>query len=71
MYIGITSDLKKRLQEHNSGQVQSTKYRRPLILIYYESYRCLEDAKKREQKLKCFKNTYKELKKRIFYSLQV
>jgi len=69
MYIGVTSDLKKRLQEHNNGKNTSTKYRIPFTLIYYEAYLSFKDAIKREKKLKQFKNSYKELKKRIFYSL--
>ena len=70
IYIGVTSNLKQRLQEHNTGQVESTRYRRPFTLIYYEAYRSIEDAKERERKLKQFKNTYAELKKRIKNSLQ-
>ncbi len=37
-YTGSTNDLKRRLQEHNVGNVKSTKHRRPLKLIYYEVY---------------------------------
>ena len=38
-YIGSTNDLKRRFEEHNKGKIFSTKYRRPLILIYYEAFR--------------------------------
>ena len=38
LYIGCTSNLDKRLQYHDSGNVRSTKNRRPLILIYKECY---------------------------------
>jgi len=34
-YTGYTSDVKKRLSEHNSGSVKSTNYRRPFELIYF------------------------------------
>ena len=37
-YTGSTNDLKRRLYEHNSGNVRSTTNRRPLKLIYYEVY---------------------------------
>ena len=37
LYIGSTNDLKRRLTQHNSGEVKSTKPRIPFILIYYES----------------------------------
>jgi len=35
-YIGFTNNLKNRLNQHNNGEVESTKNRRPLKLIYYE-----------------------------------
>lgn len=63
LYIGYTSDLKRRFSEHNKGQSLSTKNRTPLILVYYESYCSSYDARIREAKLKKFKNSYKELKK--------
>jgi len=52
LYFGYTPDLKNRLQKHNSGYVRATKNRRPLRLIYYESYVSQKDAKKREIFLK-------------------
>ena len=42
LYTGSTSDLRKRLEEHNNGYVRSTRLRRPLELIYYEA--CLNEA---------------------------
>jgi putative endonuclease len=38
LYIGYTSNLKARFQQHNDGENVSTKSRRPFKLIYYESY---------------------------------
>jgi len=70
LYIGLTNNLTRRLTEHNQGLNKSTKYRRPLSLIYYEAYVLLKDAQIREEKLKKFKNSYAELKKRIINSLQ-
>ncbi len=69
LYIGSTSDLRRRMCEHNGGSNKSTKYRRPLELIYYEAYRAKADAGVRERKLKQFKNSYTELRKRIAESL--
>ena len=69
LYIGLTHNLIKRFTEHNQGLNKSTKYRRPLFLIYYEAYSSLKDAQIREKKLKKFKNSYAELKKRIINSL--
>ena len=48
IYIGFTSDLRKRFQEHNLGKVRVTKGNRPFILAYYEAYRNEFDAKKRK-----------------------
>ena len=70
LYIGLTNDLRKRLAEHNQGLNKSTQYRRPLRLIYYEAYSSLKDAQIREKKLKKFKNSYAELKKRTINSLE-
>jgi putative endonuclease len=52
MYTGYTSDLKSRLEQHNSGKVISTQYRRPFKIIYYEACLTKEDALHREKYLK-------------------
>ena len=51
-YTGFTSDLKLRFEKHQKGQVESTKDRRPLELIYYEACINDKDARKREKYLK-------------------
>jgi putative endonuclease len=51
-YTGSTSDLKRRLNEHNSGKVKSTAFRKPLKLIYYEGCLNEDDARGREKYLK-------------------
>lgn len=38
-YYGSTVNLKRRIAEHTDGRVDSTSYRRPLKLVYYEAYR--------------------------------
>lgn len=52
LYIGFTNNLKNRILLHNKGKVESTKDRRPLLLIYYET--CLDEEKaiKREKYFK-------------------
>jgi len=52
LYTGFTPNLKRRLAQHNSGKVQSTKPRRPLALIYYEACLIEQDARAREKYLK-------------------
>lgn len=65
LYIGYTSNLKLRFQEHINGEVESTCYRRPLELIYYEAYRERESAEVREGQLKKFGSSYQGLIKRL------
>jgi len=64
LYIGFTSNLRLRFQEHNDGKVKSTNYRRPLELIYYEAYKNEIIARKREKQLKSGK-AHVALKKRL------
>jgi putative endonuclease len=52
LYVGQTKDLKKRIVEHNKGKVNSTKNRRPLVLIHKESFTTRYDAMRREKFLK-------------------
>jgi len=51
-YVGYTANLRKRLDLHNEGKVESTKHRRPLELVYYEACLKKEDALHREKYLK-------------------
>lgn len=63
-YKGYSSDLTKRIERHNAGGVKSTKYRRPLELIYYESFTIEKQARDREKWSKTFDGGM-ELKKII------
>ena len=51
-YTGYTSNLEKRITLHNDGKVKSTKYRRPLKLVYFEGCLNQQDATHREKYLK-------------------
>jgi len=51
-YTGYSADLKKRFAEHNNGENESTRKRRPFELIYYEASSDEKDAKAREKFLK-------------------
>ena len=51
-YTGFTSDLVKRLAEHNSGKTKSNKAYVPFEIIYTEEIESREDARKREKYLK-------------------
>ncbi len=64
LYTGFSGNLKKRLQEHHNGNVDSTKNRRPLVLIYYEAYLEKTNALLREKFLKTTKGKL-QLRKQI------
>lgn len=51
-YIGFTTNLKQRLQQHARGEVKSTANRRFLKLVHYEYFLNEGDAKAREVFLK-------------------
>jgi len=52
LYTGYTSDLRKRLSEHQEGKSSYTKKRGPYELIYYEACIDANDALMREKYLK-------------------
>lgn len=56
LYVGITSNLARRIQEHNSGIGGGyTRKNRPYKLIFYEAYLEKGDAQRAE---KFFKSGY-------------
>lgn len=64
LYVGFSSNLKKRIEEHNKGFVNITKGRRPFKLVYYEACCDKQKAIEREKALKTgFGRSY--LKRRI------
>ena len=52
LYIGWSNDLANRIKDHKSGNVNSTKDRLPIKLIYYEACLSKEQAIIREKQLK-------------------
>jgi putative endonuclease len=52
LYIGYSSDVYKRFEQHNAGLNISTKHRRPLRLIYFEAHLVQKDALRRESYFK-------------------
>lgn len=51
-YKGYSKNVDKRLIQHNNGEVKSTKYRRPMKLIYFEACLDARDARRRERYFK-------------------
>tara|TARA_Y100000310_G_C20623906_1_gene784809 strand:+ start:1433 stop:1687 length:255 start_codon:yes stop_codon:yes gene_type:complete len=52
LYRGFTTDLQKRFQKHNYGEVKSTKYGKPWKLIFYCAFTEKSTALKFETYLK-------------------
>jgi len=55
-YIGHSSNVERRLTEHNAGKVRATRYSLPWRLVYTEIYRDPREARKREYHLKSQKS---------------
>jgi putative endonuclease len=68
IYVGFTHDLKRRFEEHNNKENFSTKPYTPFDLIFYEAYRNIKDAKRREEYFKTTKGktTLKVMLKEFF-----
>lgn len=54
-YIGSCEDMHRRLLQHNMGAVKSTKRFIPWIVIYFEQFDLLKEAKQREIQIKSWK----------------
>jgi len=69
LYIGQTADLKKRLNEHNSGKNLSTKPYIPYEVIFYSGFKNKVDCISCE---KYFKTTagWKRIKKMLQNTLE-
>ncbi len=51
-YVGITSRLRRRIAEHNSGRTPADRSRGPFRLLHREAFASYPDARKREKWLK-------------------
>lgn len=62
LYTGITTDLTRRVSEHNLGNAlgaKSLRSKRPVELVYYEAFTTQGDAAKREASIKKWTRKYK------------
>lgn len=63
LYCGQTTDISKRIKEHNSDSKKASKYvrsRRPASLVYFESHKTISEALKREYEIKKLSKKLKE-----------
>lgn len=63
LYTGITTDLKRREQEHNSTKGVAAKYtraRQPVVVVYHEQMADRSSALKREIAIKKLSKKQKE-----------
>lgn len=63
LYCGQTNNLQKRIKEHNFDKVKSAKYtkgRRPVKLVYFEKYKTVNEALRREWQVKRWSRSKKE-----------
>ncbi len=67
-YVGYTNDLRRRYQEHQTGQNIYTR-KGVWRLVYYEAYLSKADAMLREKRLKDGRAKM-ELKKRVQSSIE-
>ena len=60
LYVGLTDDLRRRVEEHRLGIVDSfTKKYKVNRLMYFEVFRDAENAQKRERQIKKFRREKK------------
>jgi putative endonuclease len=61
-YTGWTNNLEKRIKDHNEGNgAKYTKARRPVELVYYETFETKEEAMRREYAIKQMTRKEKEV----------
>lgn len=61
LYTGYTTDVKRRLAEHNRGQASKyTRGRRPVKCVYVEEMASKSEALKRELEIKKMSKSCKE-----------
>lgn len=59
-YTGYTSNIEKRIKAHNDGKgAKYTRARRPVELVYMETYETKVEAMRREYAIKQLKRAHK------------
>jgi len=66
LYVGVASDLVKRVWEHKNGLVEGfTKKYSVKMLVYYKAHESAENAVRREKQIKKWNRAWKEGKKDV------
>lgn len=61
LYTGYTTDIKNRVNNHNNGKgAKYTKGRRPVELVYFETFESKSEALKKEIAIKKMPRSKKE-----------
>ena len=71
LYCGWTNDLEKRMASHNAGTgAKYTRNRRPVELVYFETFETKEEAMSREYAIKQLtrKQKLKLIEESLYYN---
>ena len=61
LYAGVTTDLQRRMAEHNAGRgAKYTRSRRPVTLVWWERWATPSEALKREAEIRAWRKSRKE-----------
>ncbi len=62
LYVGSTNNLERRLEQHNNlkSGAHYTKIRRPVKLVYFETFPTFKEARQREWEIKKWTRAKKE-----------
>lgn len=61
LYIGVTANLRLRIIRHNNGEgAKFTKQNKEFGLVYFEDYRTLIEARRRETQIKGWRREKKD-----------
>lgn len=55
-YIGSTVNLERRIKQHKKGYTRTSRLLGTYKLVYKEEYNSIEQARRREKKLKSYKS---------------
>jgi len=61
LYVGSTTDLEKRYEDHCSGRAcRTTKFDSPVAIVFFEEFASFSEARRREAQAKRWSRAKKE-----------